>query len=180
MTVVAGVAAGKVSWVLAGRRDAVVTGATGAQYLGVIDSDYRRPQVRGVAVLADIRRLNVRQTFADCIRAVMAADTGACDVVVIEIRGQPGDGTVAIVAGVAAGDMGRVLPGSGGAVMTGATGAQYLGVIDSDYRRPQVCGVTVLADIRRLNVCRVFTGCVRAVMAARAVADDIVMIESCR
>ena len=86
MTVVAGVAAGKVRRVLAGCRDAVVTGATGAQYLGVIDSDYRRPQVRGVAVFADIRRLNVRRSFAGCLGAVMAADAVAGDVQMIEIR----------------------------------------------------------------------------------------------
>jgi len=179
VTVVAGVAAGKVGRVFAGCRDVVMTGDAGPQYLRVIDSDYRVPQVRGVAVLADIRRLNVRWVFVSRVRAVMAARTGAGNVVVIKIRRQPGDGTVTVVAIVAAGKVSRVFPACGDTVMAAATAAQNLRVIDGDCGRPYRRAVAVFADIRRLNVCSILAGRTRAVMAANTVAGDSVVIECC-
>ena len=73
MTIVAGVAAGNMSRVLSGCGDAVMTGAASSQYLGVIDGHHGCPEIRGVAVFADIRRLNVRSILAGPVRAVMAA-----------------------------------------------------------------------------------------------------------
>jgi len=73
VTIVAGVAAGNMSRVLSGCGDAVMTGAASSQYLHVINSDHGCPEIRGVAVLADVRRLNVRSILAGRVRAVMAA-----------------------------------------------------------------------------------------------------------
>ena len=61
----------KVPWVLAGRNVAVMTRRAGAKNLVVIDICHRRPDICGVAVFADIRRLNVQGTFACCIGAVV-------------------------------------------------------------------------------------------------------------
>ena len=83
----------------------------------MIDSQYRRKQIGGVAVFADIRCLRVSWIFADCIRTVMTAEAVARDIDVVEIRRQPGDRAVTIVAIVAAGNMCRVLAGGGNAIM---------------------------------------------------------------
>jgi hypothetical protein len=87
---------------------------------------------------------------------------------------------VAIVASIAAFNMGRVLACGRDTVMTGATGTDNLGVINSHHRRKHVRRVTVLADIRCLNMRRVFADCVGAIVAAGTVAGDIHMIEICR
>ena len=70
---------------LPGCGDAVMTGAAGAQYLGVIDSDHGCPEIRGVAVLADIGRLNMCRTLTRRVCAVVTACTVASDVRVIEV-----------------------------------------------------------------------------------------------
>jgi hypothetical protein len=67
----------------------------------------------------------VRRRFAGGLGAVVAADTVAADVEVIEVRRQPGDAAVAIIAGVVAGDVRRVLAGGGDAVVAGATSAVW-------------------------------------------------------
>ena len=85
-----------------------------------------------------------------------------------------------VIAIVAACDVGRVLAGCGGAVMAGVTGPQHLGVIDSHHGDPEIRGVAILADIRRLNVRRSFAGRLRAVMAAYAIAGDVQVVEICR
>ncbi len=82
-----------------------------------------------------------------------------------------------VVAGVATRNVRRVLAGGNDAVMAGAAIADYLGVIDGKHRGENSCVVAVLTDIRCLNVGRVFTGCVRAVVTAGTVAGDIKVIE---
>ena len=119
----------------------------------------------------------MRQAFAGRVRAVMAARTVAGDAQVIEVRRQPGDGAVTIVAIVAACDVRRVFPACGGAVMTGAARSQYLHVIDGHHRGPEIRGVAALADICRLNVRQAFAGRLRAVMAAYAIAGDVQVVE---
>ena len=54
---------------------------------------------------------------------------------------------MAIVASVAAGNMGWVLTCGRDTVMAGATSTNYLGVIDHHHRRKHIRRVTVLADI---------------------------------
>ena len=86
MTVIAIVAAGDVCRVLAGRSDAIVTGATGPQNLGVIDYHHGREYVGAVAVFTDIGRQRVCRVFARRIRAVMAVDTVTRNRSVVEER----------------------------------------------------------------------------------------------
>lgn len=66
-------------------RDAIMTGSTGAQYLRVVDGESRCPHIRIVAVLTNIACEYMCCVFADCFNAVVAADTIARDVYVIEI-----------------------------------------------------------------------------------------------
>ena len=73
--------------------------------------------------------------------------------------------------------MRRVLASGGDTVVAAAARADDLGVIDDHHRHKDICGVTVFTHNRRLNVCQAFTGCIRAVMAANAVASDVYVIE---
>lgn len=155
----------------------VVTGATTAQHLGVVDGDCRRPYRRAMAVLANVRCLNMGRALACCICAVMAGRTVARNIDVIEIRGYPGDCGVTAVAVIAACNVRRMLASCGSAVVTGATAAQYVSVVNSRHGLPMRRGVAVLADIRCLNMCTAFAGGIGAVVAAEAAADDIRVVE---
>lgn len=62
----------KVPRVLARRNRTVMARRTGSKYLIVIDICHRRPDVRGVAVFANIRGLNVQRTFARCFGSIVA------------------------------------------------------------------------------------------------------------
>ena len=74
-----------VSRVLAGGGGPVVTGRTGTDHLEVIDRIGRRPQRAVVAVLTDLRRLDMGWGFARCLCAVVATDTAVDDAVVAEV-----------------------------------------------------------------------------------------------
>jgi len=89
-----------------------------------------------MAVFADIRRLNVCRAFAGRVRAVMAAKTISDDVHVIEIRGQPADRAVTVIAIIAACNVSRVLTGCNDAIMAGPTSTQNLCVVDGDHGLP--------------------------------------------
>ena len=85
-----------------------------------------------------------------------------------------------VIAGDAACDMRRVLAGSDDTVMAGAAGPDHLAVIDSHHGHENVGAVAIFTDIGRLNVCQVLARCIRAVMAANAVAGNIYVVEICR
>ena len=72
--------------VLADGNGAIVAGDASPDYLGVIDGQYWRKNIRRVTVFADVRCLNVSRVFANGIRAVMAAGTVARDIDVIKVR----------------------------------------------------------------------------------------------
>ena len=121
----------EVSIVLTCRRIAVMAGRTGTQHLRMVDYRYGRPGRRGVAVLTHICRRHVCRVFAGRVGAVVAADAVARDIHVIEIRRDPGDGCMAVVAVVAACDVRRVLARGGVAVVTGEAGPEDLRVVDN-------------------------------------------------
>jgi len=87
MAIVAVVATVDMALVLAGRGNAVVAGPTGSIDLGVVDRIDRYPDIRCVAIFADVAGLYMRRVLARGLRAVMAADTISSDVDVIEVRG---------------------------------------------------------------------------------------------
>lgn len=180
MAIVAVITTVDVGGVFAGRRDTVMTGSARAQYLGVVNGKHGHPDITGMAVFADIRRLHMRRTLTGGFGTVMAAEALARDVHMIEIRRQPGDRRVTVVAVVATGDVGRVFTGRRDAVMAGTACAYDLGVVDRDRRRPHIGRVAVCADIGRLYVCQVLAGGIYTVMATDAIARDVQVIEVCR
>jgi len=84
---------------------------------------------------------------------------------------------VAVITGITARDVRRILAGCGNAVMAGAAGAKNLSVIDSICRCPDAGIVAVLADVAGLKMRRSFTGGIRAVVAVYAVVRDVRVIE---
>lgn len=73
MTIVAVIAAAYVCWTLAGRRDAIVTTATVAEDLCVVDREYRCENRCCVTVFANIRCLHMRGVLAGRKCAVVTA-----------------------------------------------------------------------------------------------------------
>lgn len=63
------------------------------------------------------------------------------------------------------------------AIVTGRTRAKHLGVIDCHHGHKCIRRVAVFTDIRCQNVCRIFTGGIRAIVAAETVTGDIYVIE---
>ena len=94
--------------ILAGRNIPVVTGRTGAEYLGVIDAHDGAPRRCAVTVLADIRCQYMRRVFAGRVYAVVTVMAVAGDIHMIEVGGKPCNRRVAVVAIVAAGNMRRM------------------------------------------------------------------------
>ena len=154
-----------------------MTRAATAQNLDVVNSHHRRPEIGGVAGLANIRRLNVRRTFASGLCTVMTACTIVGDVYVVEVRRQPRDRAVAVITGTAADNVGRVLAGRGDAVMTGTAGTKNLCMIDGQHRCPKNRGMAVLAYVGGLNVGRTFAGGIRAVVAVCAITVDVCVVK---
>ena len=123
MTIVTVIAAGDMRGVFTGRGDAIMAGAAGAQYLGVIDGKGRYEHIGAVAILADIGGLYVCRGLAGGVGAVVAAHAIASDVDVVEVGRQPACRRMTIIAGVAAGDVGWMFTGRRDAIMAGATSA---------------------------------------------------------
>ncbi len=108
----------EVARILAGSRSAIVAGCARAQDLGVINGNDGRPDICAVAIFADVGRLWVQWPLAGRVCSVMAAGTIVDNIGMIEIRWQPGDSGMAVIAIVAAGDMRWVFANSYHAVMT--------------------------------------------------------------
>ena len=83
-----------------------------------------------MASLAKVSGLDMRRVHPDCGGAVVAAKTVAGDVDVIEVGGHPTSRGVAIVTGIRAGNMRRVLTHCDGTVVTTGARAYDLGVIN--------------------------------------------------
>ena len=123
MTVVTAVAARNMGRVFARRRQAVMAGAAGADNLVVVDSECWHPDIRVMAVFASIGGLNVVRRLASRFDSVVTAEAVPRDVDVIEVRRQPGDRRVAIVAIVATRYVSCVLASGSHAVVTGPAGS---------------------------------------------------------
>jgi len=71
----------------------------------------------------------------------------------------------------------RVHASGRSAIVTGCAGAQDLGVINGSYRCPDICVVTIFADVGRLRVQWTLASCVGSVMTADTVIDNVCVIE---
>ena len=94
-----------------------------------------------------------------------------------KVRRCPGIRVVANIAFLVRQEMSCVLSDGGYAVVAGRAGTENLRMIHCYYGRPCCRAVTILANIRREYVRDVLTGCIRAVVATRAVANDACVIE---
>jgi len=119
----------------------------------------------------------VGRVLAECVSAVVAAYAVARDIDVIKIRRYPRYSDVAVVAGVAAGNVRRGLTGRNVAVVAGSASANYLRVIHHGRRRPEIDAMTIFADRGCRYVSGVLAGRVGAIVATRAIADYVCMIE---
>jgi len=161
----------------AGGRSAIVTGCARAQHLGVIDCSYRRPDICAVTIFADVGRLRVQWTLASRVRSIMTADTVVDNVCMIEIRRQPRDSRVAVIAIIAAGDMRWVFANGYHTVMTRATSPNNLSVVNRKCRNPGIRCMAIFADNTGKNMVDILARCIRTVVAARTITCDIYMVK---
>jgi len=98
MTVITRIATCNVGWIFPGGNNAVVTRATSADDLGVINCIDRRPYVGIMAILTDVTGPNMRRILAGRIGTVVAVNAVTGDAHMIEIGGQPADRRVTVVA----------------------------------------------------------------------------------
>ena len=162
---------------LAGRRYAVMAGRARAQYVVVVDGGRRYPDRRGVAILTDIRRQDMRWRLARNLDVVMTGYAVVHDADMVESGRYPRDGGMAIITRIAALNVSRVLAGGDGAVVAGAAGTDDLGVIDGVGGDPQRRVVAVLADVGGVDVCGALAGGGNAVVAGSAVTGDAGVVE---
>jgi len=161
---------------LTGCRRAIVAGGTGTQHLRMVHFENRGPDGRAMAVFANVGGLRMLRILASSVDAVMAANAVAGNVGVIESRRSPGDGGMAIVTVISAGNMGPVLAGCRYAIVTGATGTQHLRVVNGEYRRKCIGGMTVVTDVCRGDVLLVLADCIGAVVTGVAGTEDLRMV----
>lgn len=143
----------------------------------MIDGKHRCEYVCVVAILANIACLDMRRILPSRFDPVMTVDAVANYVHVIEVRGQPAGGGMAVVAGIATRNVVGGLSGSSKAIVAGAACAGHLCMVDRVDRREIIGVMAVLADVRGCYVRGVLASGISAVMAAAATADDIGVVE---
>jgi hypothetical protein len=121
VTIIAGIVAGNVSWVFTDSNVAVMTGAAVTNNLRMVDGQYRRENIRAVAVLADFAGLDVIYVFTDSFDPIVAVDATSDDTHMIEVCRQPSGARMAVIAGFAASDMCRILARGYNTVVAGST-----------------------------------------------------------
>jgi len=163
--------------ILACRDEAIMAGAASADYLGVVHSESWNPDVGIMAVFANIRCQNVRRVLASRFDAVVAAYAIAGDADVIEIRRQPTDCRMAVIAIIAARDMRWMLACGRRAVMARTAGTEDLGVVDSVGGRKNICIVTIFTNVGCLYMRRTLADGINAVVAAGAIVDNTQVVE---
>jgi len=84
---------------------------------------------------------------------------------------------VTVIAGIATGNVRRVLANRRHSIVAGIAGSYDLCVVNAHHWREDVGRMAVFANVGSLNVPAVFAGRFRAVMAAHTVASDIQVIE---
>lgn len=177
VAVIAGGAAGDMGWVLANRNVAIVARDTRADNLAVIDFHDGYKDVRRMTVLANIRRLNMRQTLARRVGAIVAAEAVTADVDMIKVGGNPANRAVTVIAGIATGNVRRIFSVGNPAVMTRHAIANNLCVIDCHGRSERGAVMTILAHVGCQHVVRVLAGCIDTIVAGATRSQDLCVID---
>ena len=126
-----------------------MTGTAGTYHLRVIDIKCGCPYIWVVAILAHVRRRDMRGALADSFHAIMAADAVTGDIHMIEVSRYPAGRRVTVIAIIATRNMGRVFAGCCDAVMARAAGTKHLSVVDGASGFEGHGAVAVFTDIRR-------------------------------
>ena len=84
---------------------------------------------------------------------------------------------MAIIAGVAARNVGWVLACCDVAIVTGVASTDYLGMVDDEYWRPKIHTMAIFANVGCFNMRRVLAGRIGAIVATRAVAKNIDVVK---
>ncbi len=87
---------------------------------------------------------------------------------------------MAVLAGIAAGDMVGGFTGRGSAVMAGHTGPEHGGVIDLGHRQPGGGAMAILTEVGAVEMLGVLAGGGGAVVAGHTTAADTGMVEDGR
>ncbi len=95
----------------------VVAGSARPDNLCVVDRKSRNPNVRVMAILTNVARLNMRQILARRLNTVVAAGAVASDSDVIEVSGQPAGRRMAVIAVITGRDVRQMFTGRGRSVM---------------------------------------------------------------
>lgn len=165
-----------VDW-LAWDERVVVAADAGADDVQVIDGHDRSKRHDAMAIFANVGCRNVSRWLADGVGVVVTAHAIARDVVVIKIGRHEGIRRMAVVARIAAQDVSRVLADRDRVVVTAHARTDDLQVVDGHGRRECHDAMTIFADRRRVDVIERLADRLDAVMAAYAVAHDVVVIE---
>ncbi len=96
----------------------------------------------------------------------------------IKGSGKPPGGRMAVIAIIAAGEVGRIFTSRYRAIVTGTAGTDDLGVIDEGSRLPQRSVVAVFANISGLDMRQALTGRFHAIVTASATAGDARMVKN--
>ena len=83
----------------------VVTGDAGRRGLGMVHALQRHPSLRAMTGLAQVAGQRMTGRLAFDTHTIVAAGTAAADTAVVEYRGHPCGGPVAVVTGIRAGEM---------------------------------------------------------------------------
>ena len=112
------------------------------------------------------------------MRIVTTDTTLGGDILVIEVGRQPAITAVTIIALCCGGQVVQVLTHGGNAVVAAVTGPEHLEVIHQDDWIPQVGGMTVLADVGRIDVIQTFTSGRHTIVAGTATfRGDVLMVK---
>lgn len=132
-----------------------------------------------MAVFADIGRKRVSRVLAGRCDAIVAVDTAACDVGMVEVGGQPASRRMTVFAKVTARNMRRRLAGRRDPVVATTTVADDAGVIEIS-GHPSSRRMTVVAGVAAGDVRCCFASCYGPVMTAATVTDDLCMVHGVR
>ena len=142
----------KVPWIFSGCSHPVVAAGTTAKDIVMIHTYHRCKVKRVVAVFAEIGSQDVGRVLADGDDAIVAADTAVCDVGMVVNSACPGEGAMAVVTDVAAGDMARIFSRSSHAVVAALAGTGNGKVVYPGNGEPGVRLMAIFTVARYANM----------------------------
>lgn len=176
MAIVAVIAACYVGRMLANGRRTIVARTACSKDLRMVDRIHWLPDIRVVAILANICRLHMLRALAGRVDAVVTVAAISGDIHVIEICRYPAGRRVAVFTIVAAVEMCSVLAGRCNTVVARRTGTNCLRVIKK-CRYPGRRGMTIVTCIAAIDMCRRLALCCDIIVAGSAGAGHLRVVD---